>query len=64
MSDRKLGESHFARINSEKRKLNERSQGAKWKRKNHLAQDIGTFRYAGAQGGEVPGQLVKKMFFI
>ena len=31
---------------------------------NHLAQDIGTFRYAGAQGGEVPGQLVKKMFFI
>ena len=33
MSDRKLGESHFARINSEKRKLNERSQGAKWKRK-------------------------------
>ena len=26
---------------------------------NHLAQDIGTFRHAGAQGGEVPGQLVK-----
>ena len=33
-------------------------------RGNHPAQDIGTFRYAGAQGGEVPGQLVKKMFSI
>ena len=31
---------------------------------NHLTQDIGTFRYAGAQGGEVPGQLVKKCFFF
>lgn len=30
---------------------------------NHLAQDIGTFRHAGAQGGEVPGQLVIKIFF-
>ena len=31
---------------------------------NHLAQDIGTFRHAGAQGGEVPGQLVIKIFFL
>ena len=85
MSDRKLGESHFAKINSEKenemrdqceqiwgkpksiskvsglpkerRKSYPESQDLQQEGKIHL-QDIGTCRPAGAQGGEVPEQLV------
>ena len=86
MSDRKLGESHFAKINSEKeneirdqceqiwgkpksifkvlelpkerrKSILEYQDLQKKKVKFHL-QDIGTCRPAGAQGGEVPEQLV------